>query len=248
MILLDCGNTALKWQQWQEDRLLASGGLAYDDGWLKRLDQQMQQWGKQSVYLTSVLDDERQLALEQCLGRYQQSFTRFRSAASELGVTSAYRDPGSLGDDRWMALLAAHELAPQGSLIIDAGSATTLDLMSADGQHQGGAIIPGTRTSQDHFREIFSYLDLSQLQADASRPPGCSTPQAIHIDYQQDPLDILVNLLTQWRELLPPEAVLLLAGGDANRVENRLAMPLRRVPDLVFKGMRRLLTAGNKSA
>ncbi len=242
MMLIDCGNTALKWQLWQAQQLRSSGALLYRSNWMQSLQQLLNDVTPESCYVTSVLDQSRQQLLEDCITQQNLSYIRYRSAASALGVTSAYTDPDSLGDDRWLALLAAAELAPAGSLIIDAGSAITLDLLSAEGTHLGGAIIPGTRTSRDHFRDIFSYLDLSELQANPERPPGCSTPEAIHIDYGRDSLDILLELLDTWQALLPGNPKLILAGGDANRVENRLARPLVRIPDLVFRGMRRMIT------
>lgn len=241
MILLDCGNSLLKWQYLDQERLLASGGLRYDDNWTEVLASRLEGLPDKSVYLTSVLDERRQQKLEQVLTRLHCESHRFRSAATQLGVSSAYAEPGTLGDDRWVALLAAHQLAPQGCLVIDAGSAITLDLLRGDGQHLGGAIIPGTRTSQQHFREIFSYLDLADLQADAARPPGCSTPAAIHIDYERESLDILRDLLQQWSARLDDNAQVLLAGGDADRVEEYLPQAVTRVPDLVFLGMRRLI-------
>ncbi len=194
-----------------------------------------------SVYLTSVLNTERQQALEALLSEKQMTWQRLQSAAGDLGVCSAYDEPQALGDDRWMTLLAAHALVTEDCMVIDAGSAITLDLLRADGQHLGGAIIPGTRTSRDHFREIFSYLDLSELQADASRPPGCSTPAAIHIDYNRDSIEILIQLMHRWQSLLDGNHQVLLAGGDADRVEARLPTAVRRVPDLVFTGMRCLI-------
>ncbi len=241
MMLIDCGNTALKWQLWQAQKLQASGGFRYQSNSLQSLEHLLKEVAPGRCYITSVLDHSRQQLLEDCITQQNLPYVRFRSAASALGVSSAYADPDSLGDDRWLTLLAAAELAPAGSLIIDAGSAITLDLLSAEGTHLGGAIIPGTRTSRDHFRDIFSYLDLSELQANPERPPGCSTPDAIHIDYDRDSLDILLELLDAWQGLLPGNPKLILAGGDANRVESRLARPLVRIPDLVFRGMRRMI-------
>lgn len=241
MILLDCGNSRLKWQYWDHQKLRASGALSYENNWPGKLGRHLDQHKLDTVYLTSVLDDSRQQQLESLLSARQADCYRLQSAATDLGVTSAYAEPESLGDDRWMALLAAHQLAPRGCMVIDAGSAITLDLLRADGQHLGGAIIPGTRTSRDHFRKIFSYIDLADLQADSSRPPGCSTPEAIHIDYDHDPLDILIDLLQQWKLLLGDKPAILLAGGDADRVEARVPMSVQYVPDLVFCGMRRLI-------
>ncbi len=79
------------------------------------------------------------------------------------GVTIAYTEPHNLGVDRWLALLAAHHYVKQGIeqdveqdaassswLIIDAGTAVTVDLMDK-GKHLGGMIIPGLQLLRDSF-------------------------------------------------------------------------------------------------
>ena len=58
-------------------------------------------------------------------------------------MTSGYRDPERLGVDRWLALIAARERSKQPTVIVDAGSACTIDLLDSEGRHLGGYILPG---------------------------------------------------------------------------------------------------------
>ena len=241
MILLDCGNRYLKAQFWQADRLQASFAVPYHPGWMQRLDHWMQDLAASQCFLASVLDTARQTELDQCLAqRFETAVTRFVSTARARGVTNGYRQPKRLGVDRWMTLLAARELAPGDCVVIDAGSAITLDLLRADGQHLGGAILPGFNTSIDHFRRIFKYIDFSDPAIAETRQPGCSTEAAIHIDYAQSTTEILPGLVNRWSQLFDDDATLLLAGGDAQRVQRVLDQAGRIVPDLVFRGIRRL--------
>lgn len=69
------------------------------------------------------------------------------SEAKKNNVISAYQVPSQLGVDRWLALVGAAEIFPNKNiLIIDAGTATTVDLLASNGQHQGGWIIAGIET------------------------------------------------------------------------------------------------------
>lgn len=69
---------------------------------------------------------------------------RLRSAASAAGVTNGYAQPESLGDDRWANLLGARtRWRDRDCVLIDAGTAVTVDGLKADGRHVGGAILPG---------------------------------------------------------------------------------------------------------
>jgi len=80
----------------------------------------------------------------------QNNDIALKQVVSELRkneVKSGYQQPNQLGVDRWLALIGAAELFPQkNSLIIDAGTATTVDLLAANGQHQGGWILAGIDT------------------------------------------------------------------------------------------------------
>jgi type III pantothenate kinase len=59
------------------------------------------------------------------------------------GVRNAYLNPYRLGADRWAALVAARQLTKEHVYLVDAGTALTIDVMGADGTHQGGLIVPG---------------------------------------------------------------------------------------------------------
>ncbi len=67
-----------------------------------------------------------------------------QSEAQNFGIRCAYQEPQHFGVDRWLALVGtARQFKNQDCLIIDAGTATTLDVLSANGQHLGGWIFPG---------------------------------------------------------------------------------------------------------
>jgi len=67
--------------------------------------------------------------------------------SSQLGLICAYKQPQKLGVDRWLAMLAAWKSYGCGFCIVDCGSAITIDLVSFDGRHLGGYILPGMTLS-----------------------------------------------------------------------------------------------------
>jgi type III pantothenate kinase len=242
MILFDCGNSQIKAQYFQSGRLQASFACSYKGNWSDRLTRWMEPLESTQVYLCSVLDNKHQAELDVCLGeRFATNVIRFRSEPQALGVTNGYAEPGRLGSDRWMALLGAAGMSDKDCIVIDAGSAITLDLLAADGWHLGGAILPGLNTSIDTFKCIFSHIDFNHTAIAESATPGCSTEAAIQIDYEHHSIERLPALVKRWIPLLNNDYSLLLTGGDAARVQRLLALPARIVPDLVFRGMRRLV-------
>jgi len=69
-------------------------------------------------------------------------------AVNSFGVELSYKDPNTLGVDRVAALIAANEKYAGNSCIIDCGTAVTVDVLDANGVHQGGVIIPGAEMMQ----------------------------------------------------------------------------------------------------
>ena len=240
MILIDCGNSQLKAQYLSAGQLCGSFASSYRENWNDRLTGWLFSLSASHCYFASVLDNERQSQLDQGLQNcFGDRVTRYYSEASCMGVTNAYDQPERLGVDRWLALIAATQLIDGDCIVIDAGSAITVDLLRADGQHLGGAILPGINTSIDRFKRIFSHIDFEDPAISLIEEPGSSTEQGIHINYSQDSLEYLPLLLDRWagRTDAPSR---LLCGGDAWQVQRSLGKDDGIVPDLVFQGMHRL--------
>lgn len=86
-----------------------------------------------------------------------------RSAASGAGVRSGYADPSQLGVDRWLAVCAAFARYRAAVCVVDAGTATTIDLVTGDGAHQGGLILAGITLMQSAL--LGGTGDLARLSA-----------------------------------------------------------------------------------
>ncbi len=240
MILIDCGNRQLKAQYWQAGELRASFVSGYCGHWNGRLRDWLLSLSASHCYFASVLDNTRQSQLDQNLQNcFEDRVTRYCSEAICMGVTNGYDQPERLGVDRWLTLIAASQLIDGDCIVIDAGSAITVDLLRADGQHLGGAILPGINTSIDRFRQIFSHINFDDPAIGHSDVPGSSTEQAIHIDYTHNSLEYLPLLLERWQDRVGASSRLL-CGGDAGQIQRRLGKDDRIVPDLVFQGMYRL--------
>ena len=244
MILLDCGNHQIKAQQWRGRGSSETCSHKYDDGWEAALSGWLHQQDASQCFYASVLDADRQRRLAQVLKQvFGSDVTRLFTQAEALGVVNGYAQPQQLGVDRWLALLAAAELVDSDCMVIDAGSAITVDLLRADGRHLGGAILPGCSTSQADFKRIFRHIDFTDPAIDEIEAPGISTVTAIQLDFARSSMEILVDLVERWVDWFDASPTLLLTGGDAHTVQRALSQPTRIVPDLVFLGMRRMADA-----
>lgn len=149
--------------------------------------------------------------------------------------------PERVGTDRLVAALAADALrtAERAAIVIDAGSAITVDLVAADGAFEGGAILPGFAMMATALAQQTDQLPLIEPDDWLQTPPvvGKSTVQAIrsglfwsHVGAVRE----LVNRITDELDA-PPE--LFVAGGDAETIAQFLEPAAQVVPHLVFHGI-----------
>jgi type III pantothenate kinase len=159
--------------------------------------------------------------------------------AEGFGVRVAYREPLRLGVDRWLALIAVHRHAPGPSLVIDAGTAITYDLLLSDGTHLGGLILPGVRM----LREALIAGTRIPPWADQPDPgPGdpawaADTAAAVAGASMQAPTALAERLWVRLRERAGADPHLILTGGDAERLAPLVAVPVRILPALVLQGL-----------
>ena len=139
--LFDLGNTRLKCAPLHADGSLGEVSAAVHDGHDATPLMSALPAAGHVAYLASVAAPALTLDL---LDALTQRFARIAIARTQLrfaGMRIAYANPRKLGVDRFLALLAAHETAAP-ALVVAVGTALTIDLLDADGQHRGGRIAP----------------------------------------------------------------------------------------------------------
>ena len=146
MLVIDLGNSALKWGLWQADQLVEHGAHIYDAGKLERLlDNNMPNiLAQKEVVICSVASDTLNQQMSRWFIKHWQVAPKFLATQSQqLGVVNAYEDYRQLGVDRWVAMVAAFNKYRQAVCVVDCGTAITLDIVDEKGKHQGGLIMPG---------------------------------------------------------------------------------------------------------
>lgn len=146
-LLLDIGNTRIKWA-WLAADGLQSGGAAVHAG--QSLDHVLESielsQRPDAVCAASVAGPTLNAAVEHWAEGRKQTVRWVRSTAAACGVRNAYAQPERLGVDRWLAVIAGYHRAGGAAFIVDAGTALTVDVVDAEGHHQGGLIGPGIGT------------------------------------------------------------------------------------------------------
>lgn len=151
--------------------------------------------------------------------------------AQALGVTNAYQQPEKLGVDRWLSIVAAWRHYRKPVCIVDCGTAITLDLVDADGKHQGGLISPGLMLMKKSLAQGTEAL----LYSEASYAPGPAsfTEAAIYSGTLAAAVGLIEHVLAKQAE----NTQLILTGGDAELIAGQLKAEFIVDPDLVLRGL-----------
>lgn len=147
MLLVDIGNTRIKWAMGSSGSLAYKGAMEHNKP--RSFEQALRQhWrglmAPQRVIVSSVGGEEAATALSQyCLVNWGKKPEFVSVTAEACGVYNGYSNPQQLGVDRWVAMIAAWDRFHAAACVVDCGTALTIDALSADGHHLGGLIAPG---------------------------------------------------------------------------------------------------------
>ena len=162
-------------------------------------------------------------------------------AAGDLPLVVSLPRPDMVGIDRLLNAVAANRLRPPDRpvIIVDLGTAVTVDLVSAEGAFLGGAILPGIGTSARAMHEFTDLLPLVDMQALSAPPPelGTATVEALSSGLYWGAIGAVRELIARLAALAPAAPRVLLTGGAAPSVAGPLMDVAELMPHLTLAGI-----------
>jgi type III pantothenate kinase len=239
MILdLDIGNSYLKWQLASCDTVSAMNSCPLDN--LTSISGALANLAIDKICIAASLNKGLENILKQIKEiTHCDNIVYAASAQQQLGVTNAYARWQDLGVDRWLAMLAAFNKCQNTCMIIDCGSAVTIDQIDTSGQHLGGYIVPSVAAI---VQSLSASVALDVVESESTiNVLGASTKDAIVGGSNT----MLVNFITQQLALLKvnyPQAHIYLTGGGAAAVAPYLTADVLLIDDLVLQGLRLVMS------
>ena len=227
VLAIDAGNTRIKWglhdgRGWQRTGNIATADVATLE--LPAAD-------------VSIASNVAGAAVQSRLG----TIRTIRSEKEQLGVVNSYRDPSQLGTDRWAALIAAHHARPGHKLVVNVGTALTIDALAGDGRFLGGLIVPGPALMRRSLDRGTAGLRLTEGEFD-DLPR--STPDAITTGALQAGVGAIVRMSGAMAEKGAAPALLVLSGGAAAEIAPHLPFEFAIHENLVLDGLVLIARAG----
>ena len=233
MILdVDIGNTRSKWRMSGAggDRVISSVGR--DEPWSHAFG--CVAVAPSRVRASCVGGAERLSALAAfSLSRWGIALEVAKVESGNGGVTCGYHETERLGVDRWLAILAAHSRFRRDVWVVDAGTAITLDFVSAAGEHSGGYIMPGLSLMRQSLALGTIGVGAHQEVSPERLRPGRNTRDAVALGA----LLAAVGGIAEACRTTAASACVVLTGGDAALLAPLLPMSSEVVEGLVLDGL-----------
>ena len=231
--LVDSGNTRLKWAVMQDGELMSSHALVNQQLTRHELIAAWKRLRPERLVIACVsraplLELVRTVAVELWPSI---DIIDVKSQAHAFGVHNAYLQPEKLGVDRWLALVAVRKLYHQAACIVDCGTAITVDLIDADGKHQGGLISPGLTLMKKSLAAGTEALPFDETSHVAG--PANFTAAAIYSGTLAAAVGLIEHVVS--KQVSPVSVIL--TGGDAELIAAQLAFKPTVDADLVLRGL-----------
>ncbi len=239
VLAIDVGNSRMKWalhgpRGWRAHGVVANaevGTLALRD-W-HNLPRPMRVVG------VNVAGEAVRVRVEAQLARWRIAPEWLLATAAACGVQNRYANPAQLGPDRWASLCGARRRAladdalPAACVVVNAGTAVTVDALDGDGVFRGGLILPGVRLMLKALAENTASLKVTPGEV---RPFPDNTADALY----SGALSAVCGAIEMMRRRVDPRAESVrcyLAGGGAPEISPHLNPPIELVDNLVLEGV-----------
>jgi type III pantothenate kinase len=240
MLVIDVGNTNIKSAVWNGHRLIDCGSFVtlgadiendFESAWLTHTSL------ISKVMVSNVAASQVRDRIKRFCKTYLDITPEFVVPQKTcMGMSTRYQRPDALGVDRWLASLAAWTLSRGSVCVVDVGTALTVDVVVADGEHVGGLIAPGPDMLKASLVSGTAGIEIDQFGA-ADRF-GINTVEAISLGCRSALKGVLREVEQQLDMLGISETTSWYLTGGAGEVVKEL-IPNKHIdnPRLVLEGL-----------
>ena len=228
-LLIDLGNTRLKLAWAQGDGVDYLGTVDDPRAVVERVPE-----APASIWLSSVADPQHTQQLVDALAAHWACPIEVVSVARYHRHLPTRYATDQLGVDRWLAMLGCRGLCQRACLVVDCGTAITLDLVAGEGVHVGGYILPGLGLMRQ------ALLQATAIRVPEAGPSESELPTDTASAINQGAQASVVALIEKLLEQAGAEVALFIGGGDARSLSPLVSGRHDIVEQMVLLGLSRL--------
>ena len=235
MLLLDAGNSRCKWAR-IENGAWTHRGVADNTEWTVMQSSFASLPPPSRIIVSNVGGEAIEQRLRSICAKWAVPIEFIVAGKALCGLVNSYEDPARLGSDRWAALIAAWQKYKGACLVVNCGTATTVDAITDTGEFLGGLIVPGITLMQQSLTH-----NTAQLKYEAGRVQDFprKTADAIYSGVIRATLGAIEHQYTLLQAASAGKTIsCVLSGGAAGQIESHLGMKVDHVDNLVLEGLK----------
>ncbi|MBM3350988.1 MAG: type III pantothenate kinase [Betaproteobacteria bacterium] len=257
LLTIDAGNTRTKWAIFDRNGEITSHGACVNHQ-LSGIHFNPASPDYERVIISNVAGAAHATAISDALRSCRLPIHWVTSTAKACGVTNQYEVPDTLGTDRWAALIAAWHHAKAPCIVVNAGTAVTIDALdqiktapSTQGAFIGGMIMPGLNLMRQSLGLAASQLPILSAESSPMRPAMAgtlpkNTTEAIFHGTLQAITGAVLQMSSALQRRCGKTGPIILSGGDAAMLKNHLECAMEQafeepsialIEDLVLRGL-----------
>ena len=163
-----------------------------------------------------------------------------------LGIKNLYKNPEEVGADRLVNAVAVHALYRKAAIVVDFGTATTLDCVTARGEYLGGAICPGMELAGEWLATHTAKLPRVTFQSAPSSAIGKTTKESLQSGLFWGYIGLVGGLLQRLTAEMKEKPVVIATGGLSTVIGPYLKPAARILPNLTMDGLRIIWERNNR--
>ena len=233
ILAVDSGNTRIKWGLHDAGGWIATGAVSRQE--TVRLNDTWKSLPPPSkIVIANVAGALIRSEIQVLTSRWRVTTEWVVARPQQCGVANGYEQPAQLGCDRWAALIGARQLNRGAAIVIMAGTAITIDALTADGEFLGGLILPGFDMMVDALSSKTAGIRVERGEFQVF---PTSTRNAVWSAAIQATIGAVGRMYAALVERSEAAPVVLLSGGAAEVVQPWLEGTVARVDNLVLEGL-----------
>ncbi|MEM7304786.1 MAG: type III pantothenate kinase [Pseudomonadota bacterium] len=250
-LLIDFGNTRFKWAILQGGRLGEMSAASYESDspidCLESILQTLPLDSANEVHVVSVLSEEFNSRFKKAANEnYNIPVDFYFSHKEKYGVLLSYANPEDYGADRYASMVAVHHIFSGNKIVIDCGTAVTIDAIDQQGKHLGGIILAGEEillaSLADNAQRVFyDKPHTNPAYLNASTSDAVLAGAALGLKHS------VWGIINEIRHDLA-DHILIFTGGNAARLDDSANQPYHTNSALILEGLKIMLNLDNKES
>jgi len=237
-LLIDIGNTTTSVGLWKNNKL-----SMITSGKNNKLLSILKKYSKKeidNIFFTSVISDKENKRIIGKLKKiYTSSIKQIKATRVLLGMTNGYAKPKHLGADRWATIVASFILYKRPLIIVDCGTAISIDIVNRRGVHLGGYILGGVAGYSKSFKNAYHLKNIKIKQDTTAQMKSFpnSTQSGIEEGYLLMVISAIENTYSEVKKNQKISPNVLVTGGNGKIISKRLSIKNKYDSDLVLKSI-----------